>query len=44
MSSRNTTLVAPEDGHVVNLPGASRHGFGIYRVGGIAAFIIDRDR
>jgi multidrug resistance efflux pump len=40
----NTTMVAPEDGHVVNLQVRPGMVSGIYRVGGIAAFILDRDR
>src|SRR5208282_3039148 len=40
----NTTMVAPEDGHVVNLQVRPGMVSGIYRVGGIAAFIVDRDR
>jgi len=40
----NTTMVAPEDGHVVNLQVRPGMVSGIYRIGGIAAFIVDRDR
>ena len=40
----NTTMVAPKDGHVVNLQVRPGMVSGIYRVGGIAAFIVDRDR
>jgi multidrug resistance efflux pump len=40
----NTTMAAPEDGRVVNLQVRPGMVSGIYRVGGIAAFIVDRDR
>jgi multidrug resistance efflux pump len=40
----NTTLTAPEDGHVINLQVRPGMVSGIYRVGGIAAFIADADR
>jgi multidrug resistance efflux pump len=40
----NTTLRAPEDGRVVNLQVRPGMVSGIYRVGGIAAFIASADR
>ncbi len=40
----NTTLTAPEDGHMINLQVRTGMVAGIYRVGGIAAFIADADR
>jgi len=40
----NTLMVAPEDGHIVNLQVQPGMVSGIYRVGGIAAFIVDSDR
>ena len=40
----NTTLTAPEDGHIINLQVRPGMVAGIYRVGGIAAFIADADR
>jgi len=40
----NTLMVAPEDGHIVNLQVQAGMVSGIYRVGGIAAFIVDSDR
>jgi len=40
----NTTLEAPEDGHMMNLQVRPGMVAGIYRVGGIAAFIADADR
>jgi multidrug resistance efflux pump len=40
----NTTLIAPEDGHVINLQVRAGMVAGIYRIGGIAAFIADADR
>ena len=40
----NTLMVAPEDGHIVNLQVQPGMVAGIYRVGGIAAFIVDSDR
>jgi multidrug resistance efflux pump len=40
----NTTLVAPEDGRVVNLQVRPGMVSGILRIGGIAAFIVDSDR
>ena len=40
----NTTLTAPEDGHMINLQVRAGMVAGIYRVGGIAAFIADADR
>ena len=40
----NTTLVAPEDGRIVNLQVRPGMVSGTYRIGGIAAFIVDSDR
>ena len=40
----NTTMVAPEDGHIVNLQVEPGMVAGILRVGGIASFIVDSDR
>ena len=40
----NTTLTAPEDGHMINLQVRPGMVAGTYRVGGIAAFIADADR
>jgi multidrug resistance efflux pump len=40
----NTTMVAPEDGRIVNLQVRPGMVSGIYRIGGIAAFIIDGGR
>jgi multidrug resistance efflux pump len=40
----NTLLVAPEDGHIVNLQVQPGMVAGIVRVGGIASFIVDSDR
>src|SRR5271157_1692424 len=40
----NTLMVAPEDGHIVNLQVQPGMVAGIYRIGGIAAFIVDSDR
>ena len=40
----NTTLIAPEEGHIINLQVRPGMVAGIYRVGGIAAFIADADR
>ncbi len=40
----NTTLVAPEDGRIVNLQVRVGMVSGIYRIGGIAALIADADR
>ncbi len=40
----NTTLTAPEDGHIINLQVRPGMVAGIYRIGGIAAFIADADR
>src|SRR3954451_13988586 len=40
----NTTLSAPEDGHMINLQVRAGMVSGTYRVGGIAAFIADADR
>lgn len=40
----NTTLVAPDDGRIINLQVRPGMVSGIYRIGGIAAFIIDSDR
>jgi multidrug resistance efflux pump len=39
-----TTLVAPEDGHIVNLQVRPGMVSGIFRVGGIASFICDDGR
>jgi multidrug resistance efflux pump len=39
-----TTMVAPEDGHIVNLQARPGMVAGILRVGGIASFICDDDR
>jgi multidrug resistance efflux pump len=40
----NTTLTAPEDGRIVNLQVRPGMVSGIYRIGGIAALIADKDR
>jgi len=40
----NTLMVAPEDGYIVNLQVQPGMVSGIYRVGGIASFIVDADR
>jgi multidrug resistance efflux pump len=40
----NTTMVAPEDGRIVNLQVQPGMVAGILRVGGIASFIVDSDR
>jgi multidrug resistance efflux pump len=40
----NTLMVAPEDGHMVNLQVQPGMVAGIIRMGGIAAFIVDSDR
>jgi multidrug resistance efflux pump len=40
----NTTLTAPEDGHIINLQVRPGMVSGIVRVGGIAALIADADR
>ena len=40
----NTLMVAPEDGHIVNLQVEPGMVAGILRVGGIASFIVDSDR
>src|SRR5208337_4561071 len=40
----NTTLVAPEDGRIINLQVRPGMVSGIYRIGGIAALIADDDR
>ena len=40
----NTTLVAPEDGRIMNLQVQEGMVAGIYRVGAIATFIVDKDR
>jgi multidrug resistance efflux pump len=40
----NTLMVAPEDGHIVNLQVQAGMVSGIIRVGGIASFIVDSDR
>ena len=40
----NTTLVAPEDGRIINLQVRPGMVSGIYRIGGIAALIAEADR
>ena len=40
----NTTLTAPEDGHIINLQVRPGMVAGTIRAGGIAAFIADADR
>src|SRR5206468_2356826 len=40
----NTTMVAPEDGQIVNLQVQPGMVAGIFRAGGIASFIVDADR
>jgi multidrug resistance efflux pump len=40
----NTLMLAPEDGHIVNLQVQPGMVAGIVRVGGIASFIVDNDR
>ncbi len=40
----NTLMVAPEDGYIINLQVRPGMVAGIYRVGGIASFIVDSDR
>jgi multidrug resistance efflux pump len=40
----NTTMVAPDDGHVVNLQVVPGMVSGIVRFGAIASFIVDHDR
>ncbi|MGC2613318.1 MAG: biotin/lipoyl-binding protein [Terracidiphilus sp.] len=40
----NTLMVAPENGYIVNLQVQPGMVAGIYRVGGIASFIVDSDR
>src|SRR5271165_6602813 len=40
----NTTLVAPEDGRIINLQVRPGMVSGIYRIGGIAALIADANR
>jgi multidrug resistance efflux pump len=40
----NTLMVAPEDGYIVNLQVQPGMVAGIFRVGGIASFIVDNDR
>jgi multidrug resistance efflux pump len=40
----NTTLTAPEDGHIINLQVRPGMVSGILRIGGIAALIADADR
>ncbi len=40
----NTLMVAPEDGQIVNLQVQAGMVAGIYRIGGIAAFIVDSNR
>ena len=41
---KNTTLVAPEDGRIINLQVRPGMVSGIYRIGGIAALIAEADR
>jgi multidrug resistance efflux pump len=40
----NTTLVAPEDGRIINLQVRPGMVSGIFRIGGIAAFLVEADR
>lgn len=40
----NTLMVAPEDGYIVNLQVRPGMVAGIFRIGGIASFIVDHDR
>jgi multidrug resistance efflux pump len=40
----NTTMVAPEDGHIINLQVVPGMVAGSYRIGAIASFIVDKDR
>ena len=40
----NTLMVAPEDGYIVNLQVQPGMVAGIFRMGGIASFIVDSDR
>ena len=40
----NTLMVAPEDGYIVNLQVQPGMVAGIVRIGGIASFIVDKDR
>ena len=40
----NTTIVAPDNGYIVNLQAQPGMVAGILRVGGIASFIVDSDR
>jgi multidrug resistance efflux pump len=40
----NTLMVAPEDGRIVNLQVQPGMVSGIFRAGGIAAFVVDHDR
>lgn len=40
----NTTMRAPEDGRIVNLQVQKGMVAGIFRIGGIASFIVDADR
>ena len=40
----NTTMLAPEEGHIVNLQVVPGMVSGIVRFGAIASFIVDRDR
>src|SRR5271169_101521 len=40
----NTTMVAPEDGHIINLQVVPGMVSGIVRFGAIASFIVDKDR
>jgi len=40
----NTMMLAPEDGHIVNLQVVPGMVAGSYRIGAIASFIVDKDR
>ena len=40
----NTTMLAPEDGHIINLQVVPGMVAGSYRIGAIASFIVDKDR
>ena len=40
----NTTMVAPEDGQIINLQVQPGMVAGIFRIGAIASFIVDADR
>ena len=41
---KNTTMVAPANGHIVNLQVQPGMVAGIFRIGGIASFIVDSNR